>query len=289
MNRKGIILSGGTGSRLFPITKVVSKQLIPVFDKPMIYYPLSTLMSIGIRDFLVITTPKDLNQFKNLLEDGRQWGISISYAIQKQPKGIAEALIIGEEFINGSNVVLILGDNIFHGHNLSNRLTKLSNEEGISTILAYQVKNPSDYGIINFDNKFNPINLEEKPKNPLSNYAITGMYFFDEDVSKYAKTISPSNRNELEITDLNKIYLKKNKLNIFFLDRGDVWLDAGTHVSLMQASQYVQTIEERQGLKISCPEEIAWRLKLISKLELKNLALKYKNNDYGEYLLNLIK
>ena len=289
MNRKGIILSGGTGSRLFPITKVVSKQLIPVFDKPMIYYPLSTLMSIGIRDFLVITTPKDLNQFKNLLGDGRQWGISISYAIQKQPKGIAEALIIGEEFINGSNVVLILGDNIFHGHNLSNRLTKLSNEEGISTILAYQVKNPSDYGIINFDNKFNPINLEEKPKNPSSNYAITGMYFFDEDVSKYAKTISPSNRNELEITDLNKIYLKKNKLNIFFLDRGDVWLDAGTHVSLMQASQYVQTIEERQGLKISCPEEIAWRLKLISKLELKNLALKYKNNDYGEYLLNLIK
>ena len=209
MNRKGIILSGGTGSRLFPITKVVSKQLIPVFDKPMIYYPLSTLMSIGIRDFLVITTPKDLNQFKNLLGDGRQWGISISYAIQKQPKGIAEALIIGEEFINGSNVVLILGDNIFHGHNLSNRLTKLSNEEGISTILAYQVKNPSDYGIINFDNKFNPINLEEKPKNPSSNYAITGMYFFDEDVSKYAKTISPSNRNELEITDLNKIYLKK--------------------------------------------------------------------------------
>ena len=224
-----------------------------------------------------------------MLGDGRQWGISISYAIQKQPKGIAEALIIGEEFINGSNVVLILGDNIFHGHNLSNRLTKLSNEEGISTILAYQVKNPSDYGIINFDNKFNPINLEEKPKNPLSNYAITGMYFFDQDVSKYAKTISPSNRNELEITDLNKIYLKKNKLNIFFLDRGDVWLDAGTHVSLMQASQYVQTIEERQGLKISCPEEIAWRLKLISKLELKNLALKYKNNDYGEYLLNLIK
>lgn len=287
MNRKGIILSGGTGSRLYPITKVVSKQLIPVFDKPMIYYPLSTLMSIGITEILIITTPNDLEKFKGLLGNGKQWGISIDYEVQIKPKGIAQALLIGKKFINNSNVVLILGDNIFYGNNLHNRI-KIALKKNIPTILAYPVKNPSDYGIVEFDENKKPIRLEEKPKNPKSKFAITGMYFYDKNASNYAKELVPSKRNELEITDLNNIYLSKNNLKIFFLDRGDVWLDAGTHVTLMQASQYIQTVEERQGLKISCPEEIAWKMKLISDDDLKKLAKNYKNNNYGNYLRNLL-
>ena len=287
MTRKGIILSGGTGTRLYPITKVVSKQLIPVFDKPMIYYPLSTLMSIGIKDILIITTPNDLEKFKNLLHNGNQWGISIKYEVQEHPNGIAEALLIGEKFIDKSNVVLILGDNIFHGNDLANRI-RVALSQNIPTIFAYPVKNPSEYGIVEFDKNQNPIKLIEKPKNPKSKFAITGMYFYDKNSIKYAKELRPSKRNELEITDLNNIYLTKRKLKVFFLDRGDVWLDAGTHVTLMQASQYIQTIEDRQGLKISCPEEIAWKLKFISDDQLKILALKYKNNNYGNYLTNLL-
>ena len=269
MTRKGIILSGGTGSRLFPITEVVSKQLIPVFDKPMIYYPLSTLMSIGIKEILVITTPYDLEKFKYLLKDGKQWGISIEYEVQQYPNGIAEALLIGEKFINKSNVVLILGDNIFHGNDLANRI-RIALSQNMPTIFAYPVKNPSEYGIVEFDKNQNPTRLIEKPKSPKSKYAITGMYFYDKNSIKYAKELKPSKRNELEITDLNNIYLTKRKLKVFFLDRGDVWLDAGTHVTLMQASQYIQTIEDRQGLKISCPEEIAWKLKFINNDQLKN-------------------
>ena len=287
MTRKGIILSGGTGTRLYPITKVVSKQLIPVFDKPMIYYPLSTLMSIGIKDILIITTPNDLEKFKNLLHNGNQWGISIKYEVQEHPNGIAEALLIGEKFIDKSNVVLILGDNIFHGNDLANRI-RVALSQNIPTIFAYPVKNPSEYGIVEFDKNQNPIKLIEKPKNPKSKFAITGMYFYDKNSIKYAKELRPSKRNELEITDLNNIYLTKRKLKVFFLDRGDVWLDAGTHVTLMQASQYIQTIEDRQGLKISCPEEIAWKLKFITDDQLKILALKYKNNNYGNYLTNLL-
>lgn len=287
MTRKGIILSGGTGSRLFPITEVVSKQLIPVFDKPMIYYPLSTLMGIGIKEILVITTPYDLEKFKYLLKDGKQWGISIEYEVQQYPNGIAEALLIGEKFINNSEIVLILGDNIFHGNDLANRI-KIALSDNIPTIFVYPVKNPSEYGIVEFDKNQNPIKLIEKPKSPKSKFAITGMYFYDKNSIKYAKKLKPSKRNELEITDLNNIYLSKKKLKVFFLDRGDVWLDAGTHVTLMQASQYIQTIEDRQGLKISCPEEIAWKLKLINDNQLKKLALKYKNNNYGNYLKNLL-
>ncbi len=287
MVSKGIILSGGTGSRLFPITQVVSKQLIPVFDKPMIYYPISTLMSIGIKEILVITTPNDLEKFENLLKNGNQWGISIKYEIQNNPNGIAEALLIGEKFIDDSNVVLILGDNIFHGNDLANRI-KIALSKNKPTIFVYPVKNPSEYGIVEFDKNQNPVNLIEKPKNPKSKFAITGMYFYDKYSIKYVKELKPSKRNELEITDLNNVYLSKNNLNVFFLDRGDVWLDAGTHVTLMQASQYIQTIEDRQGLKISCPEEIAWKLKFISDKQLKKLALKYKNNNYGNYLTNLL-
>lgn len=288
MNRKGIILSGGTGSRLYPITQVVSKQLIPVFDKPMIYYPLSTLMSIGITEILIITTPNDLDKFKSLLSNGNQWGISIEYQVQKKPNGIAEALIIAEKFIKNSNVVLILGDNIFHGNDLPNRLKKVSIDEETATILAYPVKNPDQYGIVNFDKDFNPISLEEKPQTPKSKFAITGMYFYDKEACSLAKKLLPSHRGELEITDLNIMYMKRKKLKVFLLDRGDVWLDAGTHITLSQATQYVQTIEERQGMKISCPEEVAYRSNLIDKNKLKLLAKRYSNNDYGKYLYNLI-
>jgi glucose-1-phosphate thymidylyltransferase len=287
--RKGIILSGGLGTRLFPSTLVTSKQLIPIYDKPMIYYPLSILMLAEIRDILMIVTPRDLLQFKNLLGDGKKWGIKISYIVQKKPKGLADALIISEKFLSGSPSVLILGDNIFYGSDLESVLLNSSKENNIgATIFAYHVNNPSDYGIVNFGTKGNILNITEKPKIPKSNYAVTGLYFYDGDASKYAKKLKPSKRNELEITDLNNIYLKKNILNVIKLGRGNAWLDTGMHENIMEASNFIYNIEKRQGLKICCPEEIAFKKKWISKTKLMKIIKPLLKNDYGKYLKNLI-
>ena len=287
--RKGIILSGGLGTRLFPSTLVTSKQLIPIYDKPMIYYPLSILMLAEIREILMIVTPRDLFQFKNLLGDGKKWGIKISYIIQKKPKGLADALILSEKFLDGSPSVLILGDNIFYGSDLESVLLNSSKENNIgATIFAYHVNNPKDYGIINFGTKGNILNIVEKPKVPKSNYAVTGLYFYDSDASKYAKELKPSKRNELEITDLNKIYLKKNILNVVKLGRGNAWLDTGMHENIMEASNFIYNIEKRQGLKICCPEEIAFKKKWISKKKLAEIIKPLMKNEYGKYLKNLI-
>tara|TARA_B100000767_G_C19770453_1_gene539651 strand:- start:1546 stop:2424 length:879 start_codon:yes stop_codon:yes gene_type:complete len=287
--RKGIILSGGLGTRLFPSTLVTSKQLIPIYDKPMIYYPLSILMLAEIREILIIVTPRDLLQFKNLLGDGKKWGIKISYIIQKKPKGLADALILSEKFLDGSPSVLILGDNIFYGSDLESVLLNSSKENNIgATIFAYHVNNPEDYGIINFGTKGNILNIVEKPKVPKSNYAVTGLYFYDSDASKYAKELKPSKRNELEITDLNNMYLKKNILNIVKLGRGNAWLDTGMHENIMEASNFIYNIEKRQGLKICCPEEIAFKKKWISKKKLAEIIKPLMKNEYGKYLKNLI-
>ena len=286
--RKGIILAGGTGSRLAPLTKAISKQLMPIYDKPMIYYPLSTLLLAEIKDILVICTPFFLDSYKNLLQDGSQWGIKISYQTQEKPAGIAEAFILGEQFLNGSPVCLILGDNLFYGDDLSLKLKAANKSEGVSTLFAYQVNDPSRYGIVEFNKKYKVISVEEKPLKPASNYAITGIYFYENSVVEIAKKLEPSKRGELEITDINKILLSKNELNVKLLKRGMAWLDTGTFESLHDAGTFIKTIENRQGLKIGCPEEIAYKLEYISKSQLKSLANEYNQSDYGNYLFKLI-
>lgn len=286
--RKGIILSGGLGTRLFPVTKVVSKQLLPIYDKPMIYYSLSVLMLANIKEILIITTQKDIELYKNLLKDGRGWGVKIDYAIQKKPEGLAQAFIIGERFLNNSPSALILGDNIFHGVGLEDLLIKTSEDNSHGgTVFACHVKDPKRYGIVNFSKKNIALNIDEKPKRPKSNYAVTGLYFYDNKASYYTKKLKPSKRGELEITDLNRIYLKTKKLNVVKLGRGYTWLDAGTHESMLEASMFVYNIEKRQGLKIACPEEIAVRKKWISKKKFNNIIKPYLSNDYGNYLHNL--
>jgi len=285
---KGIILSGGLGTRLYPITRIICKQLLPVYDKPMIYYPLSTLMLAGIRDILIISTPEDLPRFKSLFGDGSHLGIQLSYMEQNEPRGIAEAFILGEEFINNEPVALILGDNIFYGHALPEKLRQAAELSQGATIFGYYVKNPQRYGVVEFNTEGKVLSLEEKPQNPKSHYAIVGLYFYDNKVSSLAKQLKPSVRGELEITDLNTIYLKQNELNVQLLGRGFAWLDTGTHNSLVDATQYIKTIEERQGLKISCIEEIAYKMGYIGAEDLQKLAEPLMKSGYGEYLLQIL-
>jgi len=289
MKRKGIILAGGSGTRLYPVTHTISKQLLPVYDKPMIYYPLATLMLGDIREVLIISTPQDLPQFQNLLGDGSQWGLSLSYKAQPSPDGLAQAFIIGEDFIGDNLSTLILGDNIFYGYDLEHLLHSANKRESGATIFAYHVNDPERYGVAEFNMDNQVISLEEKPKQPKSNFAVTGLYFFDQKVIEFAKNLKPSARGELEITDLNKMYLDSDELFVEMMDRGYAWLDTGTHDSLLDAGQFISTIENRQGLKVACPEEIAFRKKWITKSDLENLAKPLLKNQYGDYLLKLIK
>lgn len=284
---KGIILAGGSGTRLYPVTKATSKQLAPVYDKPMIYYPLATLMLAGIRDILIITTPEDSYSFNRLLNDGSQWGINLSYAIQPSPDGLAQAFLIGEEFINHDSCALILGDNIFYGYAFSEKLQAAVNQQKGATVFAYWVKDPERYGVVEFDDQGSAVSLEEKPSKPKSNYAVTGLYFYDEQVVELAKSLKPSTRGELEITDLNRLYLEQSALRVETLGRGYAWLDTGTHDSLLQAANYIATIQERQGLMVACPEEIAFRRGYISREQLFNLGNVMGKNGYGKYLLQL--
>ena len=288
MERKGIILAGGFGTRLYPVTRVISKQLLPVFDKPMIYYPLSTLMLAGIREILVISTPEDVPLFKRLLGDGLQWGIEISYATQPNPDGLAQAFIIGESFLDNAPAALVLGDNLFHGHSFEDLLLNVNNKTEGATIFTYQVNNPEQYGVAEFNQNNQVISIEEKPKKPKSHYAVTGLYFYDNNVVEYAKTIKPSLRGELEITALNNIYLEKQNLFAEQMGRGYAWLDTGTHESLLEAQQFIQTIEHRQGLKIACPEEIALHKNWINVKQLEELAIAMMNNGYGKYLMRIV-
>ena len=288
MDRKGIILAGGSGTRLHPSTISVSKQLMPVFDKPMIYYPLSVLMTAKIRDILIITTPHDQAAFKHLLQDGKRWGLNIEYAVQPNPDGLAQALIIAEDFLDGSPSALILGDNLFFGIPFTESVKAANRRETGATVFGYEVKNPSDYGVVGFDADKNAISLEEKPDNPASNYAVTGLYFYDKHASEYAKSVKPSARGELEITALNEIYLKAGSLNVELLDHGTTWLDTGTHRSLLQAAQFVSVIEERQGKRICCPEIIAYENEWIDREQLTKLAESLKKSGYGEYFLKFL-
>jgi glucose-1-phosphate thymidylyltransferase len=288
-HRKGLILAGGLGSRLYPVTQSISKQLLPVYDKPMIYYSLSTLMLAGIRDVLIISTPEDTPRFEALLKDGSQWGIHIQYCIQPSPNGLAEAFILGEAFIGNHHSTLVLGDNIFYGHDFNLLLLNASKRDEGATIFAYHVNDPERYGVAEFDQQNKIVSLEEKPLKPKSNYAVTGLYFYDQDVVSIAKSLKPSKRGELEITDLNQLYLSKNQLHVEVMGRGYAWLDTGTHESLLEASQFIATLENRQGLKIACPEEIAYRQQWINASALEKLAAPLLKNGYGQYLKRILQ
>ncbi len=288
MNTKGIILAGGSGTRLYPITKGISKQLLPIYDKPMIYYPLSVLMLAGIREILIITTPEDIESFKRLLGDGSTFGVELSYAIQPSPDGLAQAFIIGEDFIGQSNVCLVLGDNIFYGQGFTSMLKQALARKHGATVFGYQVKDPERFGVVEFDQNKCAISLEEKPKQPKSNFAVTGLYFYDNDVIQIAKQVKPSDRGELEITTVNQMYLERGDLNVELLGRGFAWLDTGTHESLLQAAQFVETIEKRQGYKVACLEEIAFNNGWLTSAQILEIGQSMRKNDYGQYLISLV-